>query len=102
MRVAGSATLIVFRVTKSSHSFLFVSERDVHLFQRDLVERAGHFQSLRLLVLTQALACRIVEFPELFAGVEAARLEQRLRLVDLFFRGAKNRPAFGLFRGNAA
>jgi len=72
-------------------------ESDVHLFECDLVECPGHFQSFRLLILAQTLACRIIQLAELFSRVVTTGLEQRLRLVDLFLRGAKDRAAFGLF-----
>lgn len=79
------------------HRFLFVGQRDVHLLERDLVQRSGHFQTFRLLILAQALPRRIIQFSQLFSRVEAARFKQRLRLVDLFLRGPKNGAAFGLF-----
>jgi hypothetical protein len=79
------------------HGFLFIGQRDVHLLERDLVERTRDSDALRLLILAQALAGSVVEFSDRFSGVEAARLEQRLCLVDLLFRRSKDGAAFGLF-----
>ena len=81
------------------HRFLFFRQSDIHLLERDLVERAGHLQPFRLLILAQSLARRIVKLAELFTAVKAALLENGLGLVDLFLGGAKDGAAFrGLLR----
>ena len=81
------------------HRLLFVSQRDVHLLKRYPVERAGHLQPFRLLILAQTLARRIVKLADLLARVKPAVLENRLGLVDLFLIGAKDWTTPGpLFR----
>src|SRR6185369_9394051 len=77
------------------HRLLFLRERDVHLLKRDLVERAGHLEPLRLLILPQSFTRRIIKLAELLASVKAPVLQNRLSLVDLFFGGAKDWAAFG-------
>jgi hypothetical protein len=64
-----------------------------HLFQRQLIQRAGHLQALRLLILLEAGACRIVEFASLFAAVKVPLFQQHLSLINLLFRCPKNRAA---------
>src|ERR1041385_3089767 len=76
------------------HRLLFLSERDVHLLKRDLVERAGHLEPFRLLILQQSFTRRIIKLAELFTSVKAPLLQDRLGLVDLFLRRAKYRAAF--------
>src|SRR5690242_10580150 len=81
------------------HGLLLLRQRDVHLLKRDLVERAGHLEPFRLLILPQSIPRRIIKLAELFPAVKTPLLQNRLSLVDLLLGGAKNRAAFGaLFR----
>lgn len=83
----------------NSHCLLFLRQSYIHLHECVLVERAGHLQPFRLLILAQSLARRIVKLSELLAAVKAALLENGLSLVDLFLGGAKDWAAFrGLLR----
>src|SRR6185503_16174000 len=77
------------------HGFLFICERDIHLLKSDLVERARHLEPFRLLILPQSITRRIIKLAELLSGVKAPLLPNRLRLVDLLLRSAKDRAAFG-------
>src|SRR6185369_5454286 len=77
------------------HRLLFLREVDVHLLKRDLVERAGHLEPLRLLILPQSFSRRIIKLAELLSAVKAPLFENRLSLVDLFFGSAKDRASFG-------
>src|SRR6185369_9478947 len=76
------------------HRLLFLRERDVHLLKRDLIERAGHLESFRLLILPQSFTRRIVKLAELFPGVIAPLLQNCLSLVDLLLGSAKDWAAF--------
>src|SRR5213078_3475813 len=73
---------------------LAISESDTHLFESDLVKRAGDFQSLCLLIFSQAGARVLVELPNLFPAVKTALLENNLRLLDLILGSTKDRTPF--------
>ena len=79
---------------EKSHRFLFFRQCDVHLFEGDLVESAGHLQPFRLLILAQPIPRRIVKLAELFTGVKAPVFKNGLGLVNLFLGGAKDWAAF--------
>lgn len=76
------------------HTLLLISKRNVHLLQRDLVERASDLQTFRLLILPQSIPRRIIKLSELFSPVKAFFLENRLGLVDLFLGGSKDWASF--------
>ena len=75
------------------HGLLFVCERDVHLFERHLVESARHLYPFGLLILLQTRARIIVELSSLLARIEVALLENRLRLLDLILISTEDRAA---------
>ena len=75
------------------HSLLFFGERDSHFFQRHPVERPGHFQSFRCLILLQAGACLGIKLARLLARIEAPLFDDRLCLFDLVSSGAEDRLA---------
>src|SRR6266568_3130071 len=77
---------------------LAVSKSDAHLFESDLVKRAGDFQSFRLLILSQAGARLRVELPDLFPAVKTALFENNLRLFDLILGSPKHGTAFSRSR----
>lgn len=55
-----------------SHALLLLSKSDVHLLECYFVERAGHFQTFRLLILPQALPRGVVELSDLLPAVKSA------------------------------
>src|SRR6266550_7791271 len=60
------------------HCLLSVCQGDAHLLERNLVQRAGGFQSLGLLILLQAIPCSIIKLSRLIASIKAAFFQNRL------------------------
>ena len=72
------------------HRALFICKRDAHLFERDFIQRAGNFQSFRLLILLQTGTRSCIKFAALLAAVETSLLQDGLSLLDLICGGAKD------------
>src|SRR5216684_611350 len=78
------------RQVDNYHRFLLIGKRDSHLFQSNLVQGACYLKTFGLLVFLKTAASVGVELAGLFAAVEAALLENRLRLFDLIGVGAED------------
>src|SRR5688572_8192136 len=91
--------MLSIRLCFPLHALLFFSKSDVHFLEGDLVECPAYLQSFRLLVLPQSFTGRVVELSDLLSVVKTARFKKGLGLVDLVFRGTKDRTTFGLLRG---
>src|SRR5437660_2238521 len=73
------------------HHFLLVRKSDSHLLQRYLIQGAGYFKTLGLLVFLKAVTSVGVELAGLLTVVKAALFENRLSLFDLIGSRAKDR-----------
>ena len=80
-------------VATDLHGTLLISQCDAHLLKRRFIERAGHLQTFRLLVLLQAGASGGVEFARLFAAIKTPLLQHRLSLLDLIRTRPEDRAA---------
>src|ERR1044072_2120775 len=93
------SALIRVRPRPNLHCLLFLRKVDVHLLKRDLVERAGHLETFRLLILPQSIPRRIVKLAYLVTRVETTLFENGLRLVDLILSRTENRASFDALLG---
>src|SRR5439155_5427759 len=73
------------------HHFLLVRKSDFHLLQCYLIQGAGYFKTLGLLVFLKAVTSVGVELAGLLTVVKAALFENRLSLFDLVGSRAKDR-----------
>src|SRR5438132_13625529 len=76
-----------------SRRLLYFSERDSHLLQCNLIQRAGYFQLLGFLVFLQGHSRIGIKLSRLCAIVKAALLENVLDLINLIYSRPKDRPS---------
>ena len=76
------------------HNFLFVRQRDSHLFKGYPIQRAGRFKALRSLILLQTPSRVWIQFSCLLTNIEAMVAKNLLSLLNLILVGSKDGTAF--------